>query len=303
MRSLIGKASEDVAGKPEQEAAVKTFRDEVESMSPAEAYATLGNDAGEVPLPVNRHETYNLLLLLRERAGGYDVLLSNHLPLRPSPLSDWNTMLLPAFKDVRALLEHLRDDVMRQVQERAEDFERAAHAQAFEQAIEQDPRRRRRTRRRPLGRRDTRGRHAEDPQDLANDWSRDRVRLPLRHPVAADQPRHRKAGRRGHSSEEGRRRLCRQGPDHRVAQRPRHGGSARRRAGRPSRALSLGALEAGGCGLRWDPKAGLSTDAGAERRRRAQRAAPGAICVSALKASKGTRSGASAPRWSRATPT
>ena len=237
VRSLIGKASEDVAGKPEQEAAVKTFRDEVESMWPAEAYATLGNDAGEVPLPVNRHETYNLLLLLRERAGGYDVLLSNHSPLRPSPLSDWNTMLLPAFKDVRALLEHLRDDVMRQVQERAEDFERAAHAQAFEQAV---------------------GRILADDGGHGDDLWADEIRevatrkirkispttgavtefdyrfvtlLPLIDRATA-KPADEDDFERGGAT------AALPPPDHRVAQRPRHGGSARRRAGRPSRPLA-----------------------------------------------------------------
>jgi hypothetical protein len=87
------------------------------------------------PLPETRHTTYHLLMLLRERGGGYDILLSNHSPMRPSPLSDWNVFLMPAFKNVRNLLEHLRDDVLRQATERPEDFEHVAHAEAFEQAV------------------------------------------------------------------------------------------------------------------------------------------------------------------------
>jgi hypothetical protein len=106
-------------------------------------YTQLGNADGSVPLSPQRFATYNLLLLLRERNGRYDILLSNHSPLRPSALSDWNTLLLPAFKSARELLEHLRDDVMRQVSERAEDFDRAERAANFEQAVseilERDP--------------------------------------------------------------------------------------------------------------------------------------------------------------------
>jgi hypothetical protein len=98
-------------------------------------YAALCADDGDLPLPVTRHTTYNLLLLLRKRGDRYDLLLSNHSPQRRSPLSDWNTLLMPAFRGVRELLEHLRDDVIRQATERAEDFERAAHAELFEQAV------------------------------------------------------------------------------------------------------------------------------------------------------------------------
>lgn len=100
-------------------------------------YVALADDSGTVPLEPTRQLKYNLLLLVREREdGGYDVLLNNHSPKRASQLSDWNALLFPAFKSVRGLLEHLRDDVLRQAVERAGDLERAAHAQDFEEAVE-----------------------------------------------------------------------------------------------------------------------------------------------------------------------
>jgi hypothetical protein len=115
---------------------VLKFDEEVSTRWKADGYVMLCDEKRTVPLPVTRHARYELLVLLRERAGGYDVMLSHHSPFRPSPLSDWNTLLLPAFKDARALLEHLRDDVLRQVQERADDFDRLSHARAFAAAAE-----------------------------------------------------------------------------------------------------------------------------------------------------------------------
>ncbi|PWW62791.1 metallophosphoesterase [Actinokineospora spheciospongiae] len=99
-------------------------------------YVALCNPDGSFPaLPAARRTTYFLLLLLRERVtGGHDILLNNHTPLRPSQIGDWESLLLPAFKNVRALLEHLRDDVLRQVVDQAEDLEKAAHVRAFEEA-------------------------------------------------------------------------------------------------------------------------------------------------------------------------
>ena len=99
-------------------------------------YVALCNPDGSFPaLPAARRTTYFLLLLLRERVtGGYDILLNNHTPLRPSQIGDWESLLLPAFKNVRALLEHLRDDVLRQVVDQAGDLEKAAHVRAFEEA-------------------------------------------------------------------------------------------------------------------------------------------------------------------------
>ncbi len=131
VRQLLHDAPPDA----ELEDARQKFRTRVEEAWSDHGYATLCDPEGKVPLTATRHTSYNLLLLLRERNGRYDILLSNHSPLRASPLSDWNTLLLPAFKDARALLEHLRDDVVRQVAERAEDFERAEHARQFEEAV------------------------------------------------------------------------------------------------------------------------------------------------------------------------
>ena len=59
------------------------------------------------------------------------MLLSNHTPRRRPLISNWNTLLLPAFKDPRDLLEHLLDDVIRQVTEQAEDLEKAESAADF----------------------------------------------------------------------------------------------------------------------------------------------------------------------------
>ena len=119
------------------------FAAHVEKSWADDAYAALcdwdaeAGSSGSLPLRPARDETYNLLLLLREREdeGGYDVLLSNHSPLRRSTLSDWNTLLMPAFRSTRLLLERLRDDVLRQVAERADDFERTMHAKQFEEAV------------------------------------------------------------------------------------------------------------------------------------------------------------------------
>jgi hypothetical protein len=138
--SLIEKALRDDGGNGPQ---LAKFDAEVRETWDKSGYTQLGNAGGSVPLSPQRFASYNLLLLLRERNGRYDILLSNHSPLRPSALSDWNTLLLPAFKSARELLEHLRDDVMRQVSERAEDFDRAERAANFEQAVsrilERDP--------------------------------------------------------------------------------------------------------------------------------------------------------------------
>ena len=112
------------------------FRDYAKRIWDESGYAALCDEAGALPIRETRHTEYHLLLLLRRRDDGYDILLSNHSPMRPSQLSDWNTLLLPAFKDVRELLGNLRSDVLRQLAERADDFERVEHAQAFQQAVE-----------------------------------------------------------------------------------------------------------------------------------------------------------------------
>jgi hypothetical protein len=91
------------------------------------------------PLPQlsasERRTRYNLLLLLRERAGRYEILLSRHTPLKPSEVGAWDTLLMPAFTNARALLEHLHDDVVRQVAARSTDLAKAASGREFVAAV------------------------------------------------------------------------------------------------------------------------------------------------------------------------
>lgn len=114
------------------------FQEHVEKTWAETGYVALCRPDGSLPpeLPVTRRTSYFLLLLLRERVGGgYDLLLSNHTPLEPSYLGDWNTLLMPAFRSVRILLEHLRADVLRQVVDLAQDLEKATQVRAFEAAV------------------------------------------------------------------------------------------------------------------------------------------------------------------------
>jgi hypothetical protein len=114
------------------------FKDHVERMWEDTGYVALCEKDGSLPgaLQVTRRTSYFLLLLLRERPdGGHDLLLSNHTPLQATPLGSWGTLLLPAFRNVRTLLEHLRADVLRQVVDQAQDLEKAAHVRAFEAAV------------------------------------------------------------------------------------------------------------------------------------------------------------------------
>jgi len=255
------------------EAAIRRFGREAARMWSSDGYVKLCDDDGLVPLPETRHTRYHLLLLVRERDGRYQLLLGNHSPLRPSLLCDWNTLLLPAFKDARALLEHLRDDVVRQVRERAEDFERAAHARAFEQAVE-----------RILS---DDGAHGDDfwAEEIREVASR-KIRkispttgavteceyslvtlLPLvdrntAKPVEDGADRSREAERRRDR--------------HRIVQ-WLDGLDTVVGSGTAERGLSLEALQADGCAVRWDPRVGLLDEPRREDRRRAERAAPGAI--------------------------
>lgn len=136
VHELIDKEQADAALKADHRDALTRFRDHVETIWRDTGYAALCKEDDKLPLRATRHTEYNLLLLLRERDGGYDILLSNHSPMRPSQLSDWNTLLVPAVRDVRELLGNLSSDVLRQLAERADDFERAEHAQAFQRAVE-----------------------------------------------------------------------------------------------------------------------------------------------------------------------
>lgn len=114
------------------------FKEHVEKTWTDTGYVALCRPDGSLPseLSVTRRTSYFLLLLLRERVGGgYDLLLSNHTPLQPSYLGDWNALLMPAFRSVRILLEHLRADVLRQVVDLAQDLEKATQVRAFEAAV------------------------------------------------------------------------------------------------------------------------------------------------------------------------
>jgi len=94
-------------------------------------------DGGSLGMTATREAEYRLLLLLRQSDdGSYDMLLNHHTPLTPSPIAEWDTLLLPAFMRAQSLLEHLRDDVVRQAGERAEDLEQAERARALEAAVE-----------------------------------------------------------------------------------------------------------------------------------------------------------------------
>jgi hypothetical protein len=100
-------------------------------------YVSLCLPDGTLPdLAATRRTRYNLLLLVRKvEDGRYDVLLSHHTALRPSELADWYTLLLPAFQDVRHLLERLRDDVVRQVVDQVGDMQKAKQVHGFEKAV------------------------------------------------------------------------------------------------------------------------------------------------------------------------
>lgn len=95
-------------------------------------------DGSQLDVPVPRSTRYNFLLLARSReGGGYDLLLSNHTPRKRALVSDWNALLVPAFKDTRGLLEHLLGDVTRQAMDLAEDLDKARLAGDFVRAVTQ----------------------------------------------------------------------------------------------------------------------------------------------------------------------
>jgi len=273
---LVGREKAQATGALDDEAKIAAFEQEVADSWSKHGYVALCNEAGDVPLPVTRHTRYHLLLLVREReGGGYDMMLSNHSPLRPSLLSDWNTLLLPAFKDVRALLEHLRDDVLRQAKERAEDIERIAHAKQFEDAV---------------------SRMLDDEEKGHGDalWAEELREIASRqirkvspttgavtefdYQLVTLMPLIERATAK--TGEEDGRERRRQLNDRRRIIEWLDGLDTVVLAGestRPARELPLEALEAGGSGLRWDPETGMVEDPGAPARRRLRAAAPGAV--------------------------
>jgi hypothetical protein len=143
-RRLLSKVSDLIAAahrrtKSSERPAIERFSEHVTDTWARQGYVPLCLPDGRLPRlseGPNPHR-YNLLLLLREAEDGrYEILLSRHTPLRPNPIGDWDTLLLPAFANIRALVQRLHDDVIRQVVEQAEDMEKAASAKEFESAIQ-----------------------------------------------------------------------------------------------------------------------------------------------------------------------
>lgn len=128
------------AGDPEQAewlCRAQRYREHVVEVWKQDGCVPLSVPGGPLPqLSASERRTrYNLLLLLRERAGRYEILLSRHTPLKPSEVGAWDTLLMPAFTDARALLEHLHDDVVRQVAARSTDLAKAASGREFVAAV------------------------------------------------------------------------------------------------------------------------------------------------------------------------
>ena len=239
-------------------------------------YATVCSEDG-LPAGVvaTRRTRYFLLLLLREREPGrYDILLSHHTPVRRSELAEWETLLLPAFQDVRSLLEHLRDDVVRHVTEGVDDLERAAHARAFQQAVD-------RILQQAGGQSDL---WADELREVADFTTRKispttgeiteyEYRLVTLLPLV-DRQAAKDADPGTAAAEPGT--APKTSLDHvriiewlsrliEVAEDPRDG------------AISIETLTTGGSGLRWDPDAELPAERGAAQRQRAQQLPPGAV--------------------------
>jgi hypothetical protein len=271
VRALLDRAQ---TGSSPAVAGLAEFREHVEKSWAETGYVSLCNADGSLPdLPAARRTTYNLLLLLRERAsGGYDILLSRHTPLRASQLGDWDTLLMPAFKDVRYLLEHLRDDVLRQVVDQAEDLELAAHVRAFEEATG-----------RILGNTDTEDIWADQLREVASvtkrkisptngcvtDYEYHLVTLlPL---IRRPEP---DSGTDADRQGEQRRRDY-----HTIMDWLNELPSVRRRGDRArgSRVVPIEALHPGGSGLRWDPHVGLADEPITTGADAASRVPPGAI--------------------------
>jgi hypothetical protein len=117
----------------------QSYRDHVVATWRTDGCVPLGLADGQLPqvTDAERQARYNLLLLLRRRQGRYEVLLSRHTPLKPTEVGAWDTLLMPAFTDARALLEHLYDDVVRLLASRTTDMAKAASGREFVGAVRQ----------------------------------------------------------------------------------------------------------------------------------------------------------------------
>jgi hypothetical protein len=65
---------------------------------------------------VMRSKKYFLLVLLKRDGSTVYILLNNHVPLRTSDFSSWDTLLFPAFQDLREEIEHTKRDLVRSVE-------------------------------------------------------------------------------------------------------------------------------------------------------------------------------------------
>jgi len=117
---------------------VGEYREHVIDVWKKDGCVPLGLADGRLPKAIKceRESRYNLLLLLRKsNDGGYEILLSRHTPLKPDEVGSWDSLLMPAFTDARALLGHLYDDVARQLASGTTDAATAESARAFAVAV------------------------------------------------------------------------------------------------------------------------------------------------------------------------
>jgi hypothetical protein len=255
-------------GRDQNQAFVDSFRRDARDAWNSTGYAALTEPSGSFGgLPETERKQYFLLLLLRQRPdGGYDILLNHHTPLRPSALADWSTLLFPAFSRPRELLERLRDDVMRQAVERAEDLERADHARDFARAVERFLERDSKQREqlwadqvREIARMTTRKISPTDGCVTEFDY-RLVTLLPLVERHGSSDPEHADVADKIIEWLQGLETI--RPPGHSV---------------NGSGGISIETLAAEGAGLRWNPEVELVRDPPAAVRRRTQKVPPGAV--------------------------
>ncbi|HTU47202.1 MAG TPA: metallophosphoesterase [Bryobacteraceae bacterium] len=97
----------------------------------------------KVPLPISPEadlpsKKYHLLLCLRHENGTEEILLNNHVPLRTSEISAWDTLLLPAFTELRQEFEHARRDLLRSAERvLLEDIDELSNRTALRDSLRQ----------------------------------------------------------------------------------------------------------------------------------------------------------------------